>query len=46
MGKILYLANLDSFMKLIRQIKSKGGVTKKAVTDPALYLDVMSLARS
>jgi hypothetical protein len=29
MEKILYLANLDSFMKLIRQIKSKGGANKK-----------------
>jgi hypothetical protein len=29
MGKILYLANLNSFMKLIRQVKSKGGANKK-----------------
>jgi hypothetical protein len=29
MGKILYLANLNSFMKLIRQVKSKGQANKK-----------------
>ncbi len=29
MGKILYLANLNSFMKLISQVKRKGGANKK-----------------